>query len=336
MGLAGKVKNDPSMMSHVTTVTAPPPPYETAYPEGNWNQAASASQVQTQLDVGNRTLTGSVSLLEGKLRSIVEQNGLQYFYKAPCFDKVLKLVQSIDFGSIASRWKISRELAYDLAPLALYDIVFYCDDSGSMAFEEDGERIEDLKYILSKVSEIATMFDDDGILVRFMNSDTRGDGIRNANDAQSLVDNVRFSGMTPLGTNLERKVLQPFVNVPALQHSMAKPVLVVCITDGEPSGEPHDTIVHVIRRSKDILDHSPYGKGALAVQIAQVGKDSKTQRFLARLDNDVTAGAMIDCTSYFEMEAEEWERKGVTLTPELWLLKMCVGAIDRSYDSQDD
>lgn len=43
------------------------------------------------------------------------------------------------------------------------------DDSGSMVFEERGERIDDLKLILSKVSEVATLFDDDGILVRFMN-----------------------------------------------------------------------------------------------------------------------------------------------------------------------
>ena len=34
-----------------------------------------------------------------------------------------------------------RELAYDLAALALYDIVIYCDDSGSMTFEENGGSV---------------------------------------------------------------------------------------------------------------------------------------------------------------------------------------------------
>lgn len=43
------------------------------------------------------------------------------------------------------------------------------DDSGSMVFEERGERIDDLKLILGRVAEVATLFDDDGILVRFMN-----------------------------------------------------------------------------------------------------------------------------------------------------------------------
>jgi hypothetical protein len=53
------------------------------------------------------------------------------------------------------------------------------------------------------------------------------------------------------------------------------------------------------------------------------------------LDNDPTVGGMVDCTSYYELEADEYMRKGVTLTPELWILKLCVGAIDRSYDDQD-
>lgn len=40
------------------------------------------------------------------------------------------------------------------------------DDSGSMQFEENGERIDDLKLILSRVVQAATLFDDDGISIR--------------------------------------------------------------------------------------------------------------------------------------------------------------------------
>ena len=46
-------------------------------------------------------------------------------------------------------------------------------------------------------------------------------------------------------------------------------------------------------------------------------------------------GKMIDATSYYELEAEEYKRKGVTLTPDLWLVKLMVGAIDQSFDEQD-
>lgn len=54
------------------------------------------------------------------------------------------------------------ELAHDLATLSLYDIVIFADDSGSMIFEEGGERINDLKLIMGRVAEVATLFDEDG------------------------------------------------------------------------------------------------------------------------------------------------------------------------------
>ncbi len=277
----------------------------------------------------------SDDVITTKLQRIISENRLESFFDATRFQEIVRRVSSVNFDDIAARWKISKELAYDLAPLALYDIVFYCDDSGSMAFEEDGERIEDLKFILSKVSDVVTKFDEDGLVVRFMNSNVNGDGIHNSAEVNSLVSQVNFSGMTPLGTNFDKKVIQPLVLGQAGSNTMMKPILAIIITDGEPSGESRGKISSVISRAKETLCHTRFGPGALAVQIAQVGKDIGTQQFLATLDKDPVIGGMIDCTSYFELEAEEFSRKGVTLTPELWLLKMCVGAIDRQYDEAD-
>lgn len=39
-----------------------------------------------------------------------------------------------------------------------------------MAFEQGGERIDDLKLIMSRVAYATSLFDQDGISVRFMNS----------------------------------------------------------------------------------------------------------------------------------------------------------------------
>jgi len=39
--------------------------------------------------------------------------------------------------------------------------------------------------------QVATLFDDDGILVRFMNSGVEGNGIRSAADASALLSRVR-------------------------------------------------------------------------------------------------------------------------------------------------
>ena len=52
---------------------------------------------------------------------------------------LLPMGHPVSCSALAQRWNMPRELAYDLAALALYDIVIYCDDSGSMVFEENGE-----------------------------------------------------------------------------------------------------------------------------------------------------------------------------------------------------
>ena len=81
---------------------------------------------------------------------------------------------------------------------------------------------------------------------------------------------IKFSGTTPLGTNLDRKVLQPLVINPARSSQLRKPVLVIVITDGEPTGEPRDAVRSVIVNSKRFLEQGPLGPGAVAFQFAQV------------------------------------------------------------------
>ena len=400
MGLAGKIKQDPTMSSNLSSATTqnsqmmqtsspqtnqqwsqstqPPPqqfsqahsmyPPQHQYAQGQMQPAQQYQQTQyspqshygnqggygNQVGYGNQQAgyssqsphysnqggysqsTGNnIQALQQKLQTIVQQNGLESFYDANRLNEVLQKVSLIDFDQIAQQWKIPKELAYDLAPLALYDIVFYCDDSGSMIFDEGGERVEDLKFILSRVADIGTRFDDDGIVIRFMNCNVNGDGVRNAVDVQNLMSKVKFSGITPLGTNLDKKVIQPFVLGQANSNSMAKPILTFVITDGEPTGEPRDTLCQIVKRTKNALSRTRYGSGAFALQVAQVGKDLKALKFLEQLDNDPVVGNVIDCTSYFELEAEEFAKKGVNLTPDLWLLKMCVGSIDPSYDAMD-
>jgi hypothetical protein len=40
-----------------------------------------------------------------------------------------------------------------------------------------------------------------------------------------------------------------------------------------------------------------------------VGTDEKAQEFLSRLDNDSKVGKLVDCTSSFEQEQEEYLKK---------------------------
>lgn len=185
----------------------------------------------------------------------------------------------------------------DVMKLALFDVILYVDDSGSIEFEEKGMRKEQLRQILGIVATGASTFDQDGISVRFMNSNEIGDGIRSVDDVNMLVSRVRFAGLTPLGTSLRNKVLEPMVVAPARAGRLQKPVLIITITDGQPAGEPHDTVANTIRYASEEVSRTQYGRGAVSFQFSQVGTDNKAREFLASLDEDPHIGGLIDCTS---------------------------------------
>lgn len=66
-----------------------------------------------------------------------------------------------------------------------------------MQFEENGERIDDLKLILNRVVQAATLFDDDGISIRFMNTNLppgMGDNVTSEHQIQSIMNSVKYSG----------------------------------------------------------------------------------------------------------------------------------------------
>jgi len=183
--------------------------------------------------------------------------------------------------------------------LALYDVVIFIDDSGSMSFEENGERIKDLQLILQRVAFAATLFDDDGIDIRFMNEDSIPEhqlsGIRTEQQIQQIMSNKRYKGLTPFGSKLREKVIDGIV-LPKLRTGR-KPILVIGITDGQPAGENANALQDTIRYALSQTQTQGQGQGAIAFEFAQVGNDQKATEFLAKLDNDPQIGRMVDCTS---------------------------------------
>jgi Mg-chelatase subunit ChlD len=67
------------------------------------------------------------------------------------------------------------------------------------------------------------------------------------------VSTLQFRGGTPIGTQLDAKILQPLVLSPARNGTLAKPVLVVIITDGAPGHEPPGTIARVVAAADEEL-----------------------------------------------------------------------------------
>ncbi|KAL8770866.1 MAG: hypothetical protein Q9209_003517 [Squamulea sp. 1 TL-2023] len=251
---------------------------------------------------------------------------------------------------VCARWNIPREIGQDLVKLALFDIILYIDNSGSMLFEEGGERIKDLKLIISRVVSAAMLFDDDGISIRFMNdwpSDPTTDGldmrrldrVQDEGMVEHIISKVKFAGLTPLGTELKNKVIDPLVLGPARNRQLRKPVLVITVTDGQPAGEAINAVHETIRYASNELARMPqYGTGAISFQFAQVGNDQMARDYLAKLDSDPHVGRLVDCTSNYENEQVEMQRTSpsIDFTPDIWLAKMLLGSIDSSYDTKDE
>ncbi|ORY26049.1 hypothetical protein BCR39DRAFT_542398 [Naematelia encephala] len=272
------------------------------------------------------------------LAQCVQDQHLQAFYPPQSLDQVAqRVVQTGVLAQLASAWRLPVELAADLVKIALFDVVILIDDSGSMAFEQGGERIEDLKMILGKIAFACTLFDPDGIQVRFLNSNVQGNGINSEAGAMSLIQQIKFSGLTPLGTSLDQKILQPLLLGPARSNALRKPLLVIAITDGAPAGESPGTLASVIARANQELQRSRYGADAVSYQLSQVGNDKAAQKFLSSLDDDPQIGSLIDQTMEYEYEQEQMKRKtGEDLSPEMWIMKLLLGPIDTSYDSKDE
>ncbi|KAK4702863.1 hypothetical protein P7C70_g3348, partial [Phenoliferia sp. Uapishka_3] len=272
------------------------------------------------------------------LRQCVHEQKLSAFYGAGSLEQISqKVVREQSLQRIAQQWQIPIEAAIDLVRLALFDIILYCDDSGSMSFEEKGSRIEDLKMIVSRTAYAASFFDQDGIQIRFMNSKIEAASNTEA-AALNIIKQVQFNGMTPLGTSLKKKVLEPLVLHPAKHGQLRKPVLIVIITDGAPSGEDRHKIVKVIKEANHDLQKTKYGPDAVSYQLAQVGNDLAARKFLEEIDVDREVGQLIDVTSNYENEADNLRkaRNPINLTPSLWLIKLLLGGISSAYDFKDE
>ncbi|PWW79477.1 hypothetical protein C7212DRAFT_291249 [Tuber magnatum] len=265
------------------------------------------------------------------LREAVKEKGIEHMYPdARLVGIANDMAKKDPVNTLCNHWRLPKEIGFDFVKLALFDVVFLLDDSGSMRFGEG--LIDELKFILSNVAFATGLFDQDGFSVRFMNSNVQGDNIKTEQQAAALVDQVRFEDVTPLATSLKKKILDPFVYGPEQRNGLKKPVLVIIITDGRPTDNVHGEFQQHIQ---SVSSHFR-GKGVVSFQIAQVGNDKGAQQFLSELDSDKVIGGLIDCTSNFELESMEFRKKGVELTKHLWYTKLLLGSIDSSYDSKDE
>lgn len=261
------------------------------------SQSQGGQQFQGGQDVNGYKVALQRAIQEKGLERIIPPN-------SPMIDDVARKA-SFKVTDICAQWRIPQEVGRDLARLGLYDIILFIDDSGSMQFEENGERIDDMKLVIKRVAQAGCLFDEDGISIRFMNTVlperapgvSIGDGVRDEAQINDILRSVKFQGLTPLGRELRRKVIDGIVLKSLRQGPLKKPILVIVVTDGQPAGDEPNNNAVIQTVSSAVNDLRQFGPGAIAFEFAQVGNDTKAREFLGRLDTDPNVGSMVDCTS---------------------------------------
>lgn len=97
---------------------------------------------------------------------------------------------------------------------------------------------------------------------------------------------------------MEEKILSPLIVKPAQKGRLAKPVLVIAVTDGTPQGEPREKILRVIMQANKDLSRTRYGADALSISFAQVGNDTRAQAFLGEFPSVSKSQADADCEGF--------------------------------------
>ncbi|GES66844.1 transcription factor RfeF [Aspergillus terreus] len=214
---------------------------------------------------------------------------------------------------------LNDEFIQDLLVLALFDCILFLDNSGSMAREE---RREQRREICTIIVDVETMIFDntEDVRVEFLNGPVHGVASEPA-DLEGLLDYTDDYGQTPLGTELEAKVLNKHVYPKLNRRDAFRPVLISVITDGAPSGEPTDTFKEKIKKCKALLNDREYTRVGdkreeflpstmrkltlnidVLFQISHVGNDIDAELFIEKLKNDPDLKGSIHCTSYKDLD----------------------------------
>ena len=150
---------------------------------------------------------------------------LHYQPPPPCYNES----KGERLEKLLEKYEIDKLYSEKFSILEDYDIVFLLDDSGSMNTPLDegsyDTRWDELKGVVKIVVEIATIFDDDGIDIYFLNRDP----VFSVNSVANIDNILRGKpyGRTPL-TERCNNIFSQFNN-------SEKPVLLVIATDGMPT-----------------------------------------------------------------------------------------------------
>lgn len=123
-----------------------------------------------------------------------------------------------------------------------------------------GTRMDGMRSLVQRMASIATRLvpDGKGAHIRFINSNKTGQDL----NADQIDQMLQFDpdGGTNIGTNMTKRILEPMIydELDKSGGALERPLLVLTITDGEPSQEPRDTFKKAIESCGRRLEEKQY------------------------------------------------------------------------------
>ncbi|KAJ3529255.1 hypothetical protein NM688_g7879 [Phlebia brevispora] len=212
-----------------------------------------------------------------------------------------------------------------LMRLSLYQLVIYCDDSGSMRVDN---RYENQRELVKRLAHIATRIvpDSYGVELRFINADSASN--LGAAEIEEAMLRTRPGGGTQIGTALRAKILQPLVYdvLDDVTRHLDRPLLVFVITDGHPEREPFGAFKDAILECKQKLLKAGYQPNSVVFSVSQIGNNEKAQAFLDGMRNDDDLQDVLTCSSVL-LDEEFKALQGDEGKVETWLLKLLAAPV---------
>ena len=228
-------------------------------------------------------------------------------------------------------WRVPEQMFGDLASLCLYDTLLLVDDSACMA----GALWQECIGIAQKLISLSTAFDDDGIEMMFFNSSVQGFSISTPSAASKLLHDVTPGhASTSIAQALYNRVSTLVLKILQTKKTLDKPILVYIITSGAANAAyDGQHLAAVISGLQQMMRDFKLPHECISFQLLQVAQDPLASHTFAQLDAQFAN--VVDTTGPYWQQQQACARKGVNLTPELYIIKSLLGAIDPMYDNLD-
>ncbi|CAF0795701.1 unnamed protein product [Rotaria sordida] len=238
------------------------------------------------------------------------------------------------FEEFVRQYNINETFATKLRGLHGYEIVFICDDSGSMktpigsvsgSGRQQSTRWEELKKTVSIVVDLASTVDPDGVDLYFLNRKP----LLHVHSSKELIPTFAIppNGATPI-VRVLRQVLHD-----KKQEIQKRKLLIVIATDGIPTdnnGQPNvPDFYQVLARERIPIDRVP-------VTIMACTDDQKCMSYLNDWDRAIPN---LDVVDNYESEKEEIlaiQGKSFPFSFGDYVVKILMGGVDSWFDMLDE